>query len=73
VGPIPPRIVDPGPEELSLTVVDHVRLFPLRRWTYRVYEQILLSLRRVGVKVVWGEVMIRHMGYADPALRSHKL
>jgi len=38
------------------TVVDHIRLFPLRedvRWTYRVHEQILPALRRAGVPVRW--------------------
>jgi glycosyltransferase involved in cell wall biosynthesis len=67
---------DPGPEGLSPTVVDHVRLFPLRedaRWSYRVHEQILPSLRRAGVDVAWSDVVIRHVGYADPALRSRKL
>ena len=40
---------DPSPDGTGgETVVDHVRLFPLRddvRWTYRVHEQILPSLR----------------------------
>ena len=34
------------------TVVDHVRLFPIRpgvRWTYRVHEQILPSLNRAKI------------------------
>jgi hypothetical protein len=38
------------------TVVDHVRLFPLRpgvRWSYRVHEQILPSLKRLKVAVRW--------------------
>ena len=39
---------DPGPDGTGgETVVDHVRLFPLRddvRWTYRVHEQILPAL-----------------------------
>ncbi len=58
------------------TVVDHVRLFPLRedvRWTYRVHEQILPALRRAGVAVRWSDATVRHTGYADPALRSRKL
>ena len=51
------------------TVVDHVRLFPLRedvRWTYRVHEQILPALRRAGVPVRWTDVDVRHTGYTDP-------
>ena len=58
------------------TVVDHIRLFPVReeiRWTYRVHEQILPALRRAGVPVRWTDVVVRHTGYADPALRSRKL
>jgi GT2 family glycosyltransferase len=58
------------------TVVDHIRLFPLRndvRWTYRVHEQILPALRRVGAPVRWSDVTVRHTGYADPALRGRKL
>jgi glycosyltransferase involved in cell wall biosynthesis len=58
------------------TVVDHVRLFPLRseiRWTYRVHEQILPALRRAGVPVRWSDVTVRHTGYADKGLRLRKL
>ncbi len=58
------------------TVVDHIRLFPLRdgvRWTYRVHEQILPSLRKAGVPVRWSDVTVRHTGYSDPALRGRKL
>jgi glycosyltransferase involved in cell wall biosynthesis/GT2 family glycosyltransferase len=58
------------------TVVDHVRLFPLReevRWTYRVHEQILPGLRQAGIAVRWSDVVVRHTGYTDPALRGRKL
>lgn len=58
------------------TVVDHVRLFPLRegvRWTYPVHEQILPALRRAGVPVRWSDVTVRHTGYTDPAVRARKL
>ncbi len=60
----------------GITVVDHVRLFPVRkdvRWTYRVHEQILPALRRVDIPVRWTDVVVRHTGYADPVLRSRKL
>ncbi len=60
----------------SATVVDHVRLFRNRpdvRWQYRVHEQILPALRRTGADVRWSDVVIRHVGYADPALRGRKL
>ena len=52
------------------TVVDHIRLFPLRedvRWTYRVHEQILPALRRAKVPVRWTDLTVRHTGYVDPA------
>jgi GT2 family glycosyltransferase len=58
------------------TVVDHVRLFPVRediRWTYRVHEQILPALRRAAVPVRWSDVIVRHTGYSDKALRERKL
>jgi len=58
------------------TVVDHIRLFPLRedvRWTYRVHEQILPALRRAGIREQWTDVIVRHTGYTDRALRARKL
>ncbi|HYH66560.1 MAG TPA: glycosyltransferase [Urbifossiella sp.] len=64
---------DPGG---PVTVVDHVRLFrlhPLVRWTYRVHEQILPALRRVGADVRWVDVTVHHVGYTDAALRKQKL
>ena len=67
---------DPQAGELGATVVDHVRLFPLRedvRWMYAVHEQILPALRRVGTSVRWTDVEVRHTGYADPAIRRRKL
>jgi tetratricopeptide (TPR) repeat protein len=58
------------------TVVDHVRLFPLRpgvRWTYRVHEQILPSLKRLKIPVRWTDLIVQHKGYADPAVETRKL
>ena len=58
------------------TVVDHIRLFPLRpdvRWTYRVHEQILPALKRAGIPVRWTGLVVRHTGYVDVALRARKL
>jgi predicted O-linked N-acetylglucosamine transferase (SPINDLY family)/glycosyltransferase involved in cell wall biosynthesis len=60
----------------TATVVDHVRLFrnlPGVRWEFRVHEQILPSVRRCGGQVRWSDVVIRHAGYQDPALRRRKL
>ena len=66
----------PDPETRTATVVDHVRLFrndPALRREYRVHEQILPSLRRGGGDVGWSDVVVRHVGYQDPALRRRKL
>jgi glycosyltransferase involved in cell wall biosynthesis len=68
---------DPGPDGSGGdTVVDHIRLFPLRegvRWTYRVHEQILPALRRAKIPVQWTDLTVRHTGYVDQAVRSKKL
>ena len=68
---------DPGRNgDGGQTVVDHIRLFPVRedvRWSYAVHEQILPALRRANVTVRWTDVTVRHTGYADPALRERKL
>jgi GT2 family glycosyltransferase/tetratricopeptide (TPR) repeat protein/SAM-dependent methyltransferase len=66
----------PDPVTKAATVVDHVRLFRNRpdvRWQYRVHEQILPAVRRAGGEVRWADVVIRHVGYQDPALRRRKL
>jgi glycosyltransferase involved in cell wall biosynthesis/Tfp pilus assembly protein PilF/predicted O-methyltransferase YrrM len=58
------------------TVVDHVRLFrhhPAHRWSYRVHEQILPSLRATKAEVKWSDVTVRHVGYVNPAVRRRKL
>ena len=68
---------DPSPDGTGgETVVDHIRLFPLRddvRWAYRVHEQILPALRRAHVPVRWTDLTVRHTGYVDPVLRGKKL
>ncbi len=65
---------DPSPDGTGGdTVVDHIRLFPMRddvRWTYRVHEQILPALRRAKVPVEWTDITVRHTGYVDQGLRS---
>jgi predicted O-linked N-acetylglucosamine transferase (SPINDLY family) len=58
------------------TEVDHIRLFrnhPSIRWRYRVHEQILPAVRAAGGQVRWADVVIRHTGYQDRALRQRKL
>jgi len=68
---------DPSPDGSGGdTVVDHIRLFPVRenvRWKYRVHEQILPALKRAGVPVRWTGINVRHTGYTDPVLRAKKL
>ncbi len=68
---------DPGEDGSGgETVVDHIRLFPLHegiRWTYRVHEQILPALRRAKIPVRWTDLVVRHTGYTDRALRARKL
>jgi GT2 family glycosyltransferase/tetratricopeptide (TPR) repeat protein len=58
------------------TQVDHIRLFrnhPQIRWQYRVHEQILPAIRACGGEVRFADVVIRHSGYCDTALRQKKL
>src|SRR5262249_26954025 len=43
------------------------------RWEYRVHEQVLPSLRRSGAQLRVCDVVIRHVGYQDAALRTRKL
>jgi tetratricopeptide (TPR) repeat protein/2-polyprenyl-3-methyl-5-hydroxy-6-metoxy-1,4-benzoquinol methylase len=57
------------------TVFEHVRLFrnlPQVRWHYRVHEQILPDLERLGTVMRWTDVVIDHSGYEDSALHSRK-
>jgi tetratricopeptide (TPR) repeat protein len=66
----------PDPVTETVTAVDHVRLFrrhPELRWEYRVHEQILPALHRLGYEIRWSDVAVRHTGYQDPELRRRKL
>jgi tetratricopeptide (TPR) repeat protein len=56
---------DPSPDGTGDTVVDHIRLFPLRerlRRTYRAHEQILPALRWFKIPVHWTDITARHTG-----------
>jgi glycosyltransferase involved in cell wall biosynthesis/Tfp pilus assembly protein PilF len=67
----PPDAVSGG-----AAVVSHPRLFrrhPNLRWRYRVHEQILPSLQELGGALQWADVVIRHVGYQDPAERRRKV
>ena len=58
-----------------LLAVDHPRLFPLRddiRWDYRIHEQIIPALHRAKIPMVWTDIVVRHTGYADPAVHQRK-
>ena len=58
------------------TVVDHVRLFPLRpgvRLTYRVHEQILPSLKRAKIPVRWTDLIVQHRGVWAGHKRDRRL
>jgi glycosyltransferase involved in cell wall biosynthesis len=66
---------DKSDEKIGQTVVDHVRLFPLReniRWTYRIHEQIVLAVRKAGFPIRWTDLTVRHTGYTDPAVVDRK-
>jgi glycosyltransferase involved in cell wall biosynthesis len=58
--------IPPGPKEFSVSVVDHVKLFPNRpdlRFEHRIHEQILPSLRRAGLEVRFSELSVTHQNY----------
>jgi len=55
---------DPGPNgDGGQTVVDHIRLFPVREgvlWTYAVHEQISPALRLANVPARWTDLTRTH-------------
>lgn len=54
----------------------HLRLFrrlPQVRWRYRVHEQIVNAVQEAGHALRRTEIVIRHEGYADPAMLKRKL
>jgi tetratricopeptide (TPR) repeat protein len=60
----------------SFRLLDQVRLFrnvPEIRWDYRIHEQILPAVNRIGGVVRWANVIVDHVGYQDPAARKSKL
>jgi GT2 family glycosyltransferase/Flp pilus assembly protein TadD len=65
----------PDPQTGTATIVDHVRLFQNRpeiRWQYRVHEQVLPAVRRLGGAVRATDIVIQHVGYIDATLRGRK-
>lgn len=60
----------------TFRLLDQVRIFPNRpgvRWDYRVHEQILPSVKRLGGGVCWTDIVVDHTGYQDSSLRQGKL
>ncbi len=60
--------IDSAQSEVS--VFEQARLFrnlPEIRWCYRVHEQILPALERLGSRPCFTDVVIDHLGYEDPA------
>ena len=50
------------------SAVDHAKLFrnlPPIRWEYRVHEQILPAVTRLGGRIKTTDVVIHHLGYQD--------
>lgn len=60
----------------TITVVDQAKLFrndPRLRFEYRVHEQILPAVLRLGGVSRPTDIVFYHSGYQDPRLRRHKL
>ncbi len=58
-----------------ITEVQHVRLFrnhPQMRWEFRIHEQILPAVKRLGGVARFTDVVVEHVGYQDPGLRIRK-
>lgn len=64
----------PGEREGDLTVVEHVKMFrnhPAIRFEFRVHEQVLPSIRRLGGDVQWTDISVVHYG-ADHTLEGRR-
>jgi tetratricopeptide (TPR) repeat protein/glycosyltransferase involved in cell wall biosynthesis len=60
----------------SPTLVEQCRLFrnhPQIRWSYRVHEQILPAVNRLGQEVRFTDIAIDHAGYTDPQRLQEKI
>jgi tetratricopeptide (TPR) repeat protein len=58
--------IPPGEGEYGESVVDHVKIFPLRpeiRFEHRIHEQLLRSLREAGVEVIAPGLHVVHQNY----------
>ncbi len=57
-------------------LLDQIRIFPNHpdvRWQYRVHEQTLPSVNRLGGRVRWTDIIVDHVGYQDVSARRGKL
>ncbi len=66
----------PDPVSGAALVVDQAKLFrndPRLRWEYRVHEQIVPGILRLGGVTRQTDIVIHHHGYQDPRLRRRKL
>jgi len=64
----------PGERDGDLTVVDHVKMFrnhPQIRFEFRLHEQVLMSIRRLGGEVGWTDAFVVHSG-ADRSNEGRK-
>jgi len=55
----------PGERDGDLTVVDHVKMVrnhPQIRFEFRIHEQVLMSIRRLGGEVGWTDAYVVHSG-----------
>jgi GT2 family glycosyltransferase/Tfp pilus assembly protein PilF len=60
----------------AFRLLDQVRMFPRHpriRWEYRVHEQTLPALNRLGGRVCWTDIVVDHVGYQDVSARRGKL
>ena len=63
-------------ERAGATALEHGRLFrldPRVRWQYRVHEQIVPTIERLGGRTLRSDVTIHHYGYVDGVQRRQKL
>jgi tetratricopeptide (TPR) repeat protein len=66
-----------GEDGPGVTVVDHVKLFrnlPQIRFEFRIHEQVLPSIRRLGGQVAWTDLFVVHSGSDQtPAGKRRKI
>jgi GT2 family glycosyltransferase/tetratricopeptide (TPR) repeat protein len=61
---------------LSFRLLDQVRIFPNHpevRWDYRVHEQTLPGVLRLGGQIRWSDIVVDHVGYQQVEVRRSKL